>query len=114
MEGISVAAPAFGHFVVPLSIGIIAGLFLIQREGTAKVGAIFGPVMLVWFVSIAVLGIRGIAANPSILRAVSPAYAMGFRASGGPRGYLVLGSVVLVITGGEALYADMGHFGRRP
>jgi KUP system potassium uptake protein len=114
MEGISVAAPAFGHFVVPLSIGIIAGLFLIQRGGTARVGAIFGPVMLVWFVSIAVLGVRGIAENPSILRAISPTYAIGFLASGGLQGYLVLGSVVLVITGGEALYADMGHFGRRP
>ncbi|HEY6100036.1 MAG TPA: KUP/HAK/KT family potassium transporter, partial [Anaeromyxobacter sp.] len=114
VEGISVAAPALGHFVVPLSIGIIAGLFLIQRGGTARVGAVFGPVMMIWFVSIALLGVRGIATDPSILRAISPAYAIAFLGEGGLEGYLILGSVVLVITGAEALYADMGHFGKRP
>ena len=114
MEGLTVAAPALEHYVVPVSLGIIIGLFLIQRGGTGTVGAVFGPVMLVWFVSIGLLGLRGVAAHPDILVAISPTYAIAFLARGGLPGYLVLGSVVLVITGGEALYADMGHFGKRP
>jgi KUP system potassium uptake protein len=114
MEGLTVAAPGLEHFVVPLSLAIIVGLFVLQRTGTARVGAIFGPVMLVWFVSIAALGVRGILHDPSVLRAVWPGHAVTFLARGGVASYLVLGAVVLVITGGEALYADMGHFGKRP
>jgi KUP system potassium uptake protein len=114
MEGLTVAAPGLGHFVVPLSLAILIGLFVIQKTGTARVGAIFGPVMLVWFVSIAALGVRGILHDPSVVRAVWPGYAVMFLAHGGVAAYLVLGAVVLVITGGEALYADMGHFGKRP
>jgi KUP system potassium uptake protein len=114
VEGLSVAAPALTRYVVPLSVVILAGLFLFQRRGTAAVGAVFGPIMLVWFTCIAALGVRGILLDPSVLRAVSPAYAVSFFAHNGGIGFLVLGGVVLVITGGEALYADMGHFGRRP
>jgi len=114
MEGLAVAAPGLAHFIVPISLGILIGLFLIQKTGTARVGSIFGPVMLVWFASLAVLGVRGILHDPSVLRAVWPGYAVAFLFEGGVTAYLVLGAVVLVITGGEALYADMGHFGKRP
>jgi KUP system potassium uptake protein len=114
VEGVSVAAPALGHLVVPITVVILALLFFIQKRGTATVGAVFGPIMLVWFASIAALGIRGIAFNPGILRAVDPSRGILFFAHHGWHGFLVLGSVVLVITGGEALYADMGHFGKRP
>ncbi|HSN93084.1 MAG TPA: potassium transporter Kup [Anaeromyxobacteraceae bacterium] len=114
VEGLSVAAPALAHFVVPTSLGIIIALFLIQRGGTARVGAVFAPVMLIWFLSIGLLGLRGVLAHPDILVALSPTYALAFLARGGMPGYLILGAVVLVITGGEALYADMGHFGKRP
>ncbi|MEO6068135.1 MAG: potassium transporter Kup [Gemmatimonadales bacterium] len=114
VEGVSVAAPAFQHFIVPISLVIIVLLFGFQKRGTAAVGAVFGPVMLLWFACIAVLGIRGIMMDPSILRAISPLNAIEFFREDGLRGFLILGSVVLVITGGEALYADMGHFGRRP
>jgi KUP system potassium uptake protein len=114
VEGVSVAAPALGHLIVPITVAILVGLFLFQKRGTATVGAVFGPVMVVWFVSIAVLGIRGLLIDPSILRAISPTYAVDFFARNGEHGFFVLGGVVLVFTGGEALYADMGHFGKRP
>ncbi len=114
VEGVAVAAPALAKAVVPMTVIIIAGLFLIQRRGTATVGAIFGPVMLVWFLAIGALGVRGILRDLSVLRAVSPVHAVRFFAENGMHGMLVLGGVVLCITGGEALYADMGHFGRRP
>lgn len=114
VEGLSVAAPALDRLVVPIAVAIIVGLFAIQRGGTARVGAIFGPVMLLWFAAIAVLGLFGVLRDPSVLRAIWPGYAIAFFADAGLMGYLILGSVVLVITGGEALYADMGHFGRRP
>jgi KUP system potassium uptake protein len=114
VEGLKVAAPGLGHAVVPISVAILVGLFALQRQGTARVGAIFGPIMLVWFLCIAALGVRGILLDPSVLRAASPTYAAAFLARSGWHGFLVLGGVVLVITGGEALYADMGHFGRRP
>jgi KUP system potassium uptake protein len=114
VEGLSVAAPALEHLVVPIAVVIIVGLFAIQKRGTARVGAIFGPVMLLWFAAIAVLGFVGLLRDPTVLRAIWPGYAIAFFADAGVMGYLVLGSVVLVITGGEALYADMGHFGRRP
>jgi KUP system potassium uptake protein len=114
VEGVQVATPALQRAVVPIAVAILVGLFAIQRQGTARVGAIFGPVMLTWFACIALLGIRGVLLDPSILRAVSPHHAAGFLARSGVHGFLVLGGVVLVVTGGEALYADMGHFGRRP
>jgi KUP system potassium uptake protein len=114
VEGVVVAAPALERFVVPATVLILVGLFLIQKHGTATVGALFGPVMLVWFVTIAVLGVSGIRHDPSVLRAVSPVYAVRFFVDHRLHGFLVLGAVVLCITGGEALYADMGHFGRRP
>jgi KUP system potassium uptake protein len=114
LEGVSVAAPGFHHLVVPAAVVVLVLLFLFQRRGTATVGAVFGPVMLVWFAVIAVLGVRGIALDPSVLRAVAPWHGIAFFAHNGWHGFLVLGAVVLVITGGEALYADMGHFGKRP
>ncbi len=114
VEGVQVATPALQRAVVPIAVAILVGLFAIQRQGTARVGAVFGPVMLTWFACIALLGVRGVLLDPSILRAVSPHHAVGFLSRAGVHGFLVLGGVVLVITGGEALYADMGHFGRRP
>jgi KUP system potassium uptake protein len=114
LEGVAVAAPGFSQIVVPATVVILALLFLFQKRGTATVGAVFGPVTLVWFVCIAFLGARGIAQDPSILRALSPVHGVAFFARNGWQGFLVLGAVVLVITGGEALYADMGHFGKRP
>jgi KUP system potassium uptake protein len=114
VEGVVVAAPGLERFVVPATVLILVGLFMIQKRGTAIVGAVFGPVMLLWFVTIALLGLRGILQDPSVLRAVSPVYAVRFFAENRLHGFLVLGAVVLCITGGEALYADMGHFGRRP
>jgi KUP system potassium uptake protein len=114
VEGVSVAAPALHGAVVPLAVAILVLLFLFQRHGTATVGAVFGPVMLVWFVAIAALGVRGILLDPSVLLAFSPAHGAAFFARNGAQGFLVLGGVVLVVTGGEALYADMGHFGKRP
>src|SRR5205085_2973904 len=100
--------------VVPLTVGILIGLFLVQKRGTAKVGAMFGPATLLWFISIAVAGAPWIARQPHVLWALSPVYAARFFAHNGFHGFLLLGSVVLCITGGEALYADMGHFGKRP
>jgi KUP system potassium uptake protein len=114
VEGVVVAAPSLHKAVVPATVLILLGLFALQRRGTATVGAVFGPVMLVWFATIALLGVRGILRDPSVLRAVNPAHAVAFFAAHRLHGFLVLGAVVLCITGGEALYADMGHFGRRP
>jgi KUP system potassium uptake protein len=114
MEGLSVLAPAFDPFVVPITVGILLGLFLFQQRGTAGVGAVFGPITLIWFVCISALGVRGILLDPSVLRALNPWYAVEFFLTDGLRGFLILGAVVLVFTGGEALYADMGHFGKRP
>jgi KUP system potassium uptake protein len=114
VEGVAVAAPALAHLVVPLAVGILLALFLFQQRGTTTVGKVFGPVMVVWFVTIAVLGVRGILVEPRVLLAVNPFHAASFFARNAGAGFLVLGAVVLVITGGEALYADMGHFGPRP
>jgi KUP system potassium uptake protein len=114
IEGVAVAAPALAHLVVPITVAILVLLFLFQKRGTATVGAVFGPIMVVWFVSIALLGIRGILLEPGILRSISPVEGIRFFAHHGRHGFLVLGAVVLVITGAEALYADMGHFGKRP
>lgn len=114
VEGLKVATPVLEPFVIPLTLAIIVALFLIQSRGTARIGRLFGPVMLVWFGVLALLGITSIAQNPSVLAAINPFYAVTFFAENGLRGFLVLGTVFLVVTGGEALYADMGHFGPRP
>ncbi|MEN9580457.1 MAG: potassium transporter Kup [Pseudomonadota bacterium] len=113
-EGLQVATSAFKPVVVPLTIAIILGLFAIQKRGTAVIGKLFGPVMVVWFVTIGALGAFHLSKHPEVLAAINPAYAVSFFQQHGSHAFLVLGSVVLVITGGEALYADMGHFGRRP
>ncbi|HEX9892592.1 MAG TPA: potassium transporter Kup [Gemmatimonadales bacterium] len=114
MEGLSVVTPALERYVPWVSAVILAVLFLFQKHGTGNIGKVFGPVILVWFITISLTGVRGILIDPSILRAVNPLYALDFFLRDGLRAFLVLGTVVLVITGGEALYADMGHFGRRP
>ena len=114
VEGLAVAQPRMGHFVLPIVIGILIFLFFIQKSGTARVGLFFGPVMLLYFGVIATLGIISIAATPSVLWAFSPHYAVEFFLLDPRRAFLALGSVVLAVTGAEALYADMGHFGRRP
>ncbi len=114
LEGIEVATPAVKHLVPYIASLILAALFWVQRRGTAGIGKVFGPIMVVWFTSITLLGVRGILMNPSVLRAVNPWFAVSFFIRDGLAGFLILGSVVLVITGGEALYADMGHFGKRP
>ncbi len=114
MEGLEVATPALKPLVLPLTCVVLVGLFAIQSRGTGRVGALFGPVMLVWFVTIGALGASQIVRHPSVLAALSPTYGAAFFAAHGARGSLVLGAVVLAVTGGEALYADMGHFGARP
>jgi KUP system potassium uptake protein len=114
IEGLEVATPAFKILVVPISLAILVGLFRVQHKGTAKVGRIFGPIMAVWFASIALLGIAEIAIAPEILKAINPMYAVRFFFTHGFAAFVLLGAVVLAVTGAEALYADMGHFGRRP
>jgi KUP system potassium uptake protein len=114
VEGLEVATPALSHVVVPLAFAILVALFALQRFGTARVGRAFGWIMLVWFISIAALGTVEIIREPEVLRAMSPTYAASFFIEHPGRSFVVLGAVVLVITGGEALYADMGHFGRKP
>ena len=114
VEGLGVAAPVLSHWVIPLTIAILAALFLIQRRGTASVGAFFGPITAVWFLVIGAIGIWHIAENPAVLAAADPAYAVSFLVANPLLGFLVLGAVFLALTGGEALYADMGHFGKRP
>ncbi|MEX0909497.1 MAG: potassium transporter Kup, partial [Gemmatimonadaceae bacterium] len=114
MEGISVAAPAFEHLVLPLALVVIVGLFLAQKRGTAGVGKIFGPVTLLWFIVIATLGALEIVKEPRTLLALNPWYGVQFFVNHGTGGFIILGAVVLAVTGAEALYADMGHFGKRP
>ena len=114
VEGLSIATPALEQWVVPIGVVIISALFAVQRHGTAGIGTIFGPLTLVWFISISVLGVMGILQHPSVLAALNPWYAATFLWHEGFTGLMVLAAVVLVITGGEALYADMGHFGKRP
>ncbi len=114
LEGLNIAAPSFQPYVVPASVAILALLFIVQPFGTARIGAAFGPVMAVWFVSIGALGLWGIAQDPHVIYALNPYYALRLLASGGFRGFLVLGGIFLCVTGAEALYADMGHFGKRP
>jgi KUP system potassium uptake protein len=114
IEGLNVATPIFKPYVVYITVAVLVGLFAMQKYGTAKVGAIFGPVMLVWFGVLAVMGLSHIVREPAVLQAVLPTHAISFFIRNQGTGFLVLGSVFLVITGGEALYADMGHFGIRP
>ncbi|HWN42651.1 MAG TPA: potassium transporter Kup [Thermoanaerobaculia bacterium] len=114
MEGLRIVAPHLEPYVVPATITVLVLLFLIQRRGTAGVGLVFGPIILLWFLTLAVLGVLGIAREPGVLAAFNPMYAFRFFAHNGVAGYLVLGAVFLVATGGEALYADLGHFGVRP
>jgi KUP system potassium uptake protein len=114
VEGLNVAAPALGMFIIPLAVAIIIVLFMIQRRGSGALGRWFGPIMIIWFLTLAILGIRGIAQAPQVLMALSPHYAFMFFLQDGWTAFLALGSVVLVVTGSEALYADMGHFGRTP
>jgi KUP system potassium uptake protein len=114
VEGLELATPLFTPFIVPISIAVLTGLFWVQRHGTGKVGAVFGPIMLVWFLVLGLLGIEWIAQAPMVLAALNPWDGAVFFMKNGLEGFLVLGSVLLVVTGAEALYADMGHFGRRP
>ncbi|MFG1925181.1 potassium transporter Kup [Cryptosporangium sp. NPDC048952] len=113
VEGVKLIEPSFDDWVVPVTAVIIVVLFLVQRRGTATVGRFFGPVMILWFVSIGTLGITGIAKHPAILEALSPTYAIGFLAGHFGIAFFALAAIVLSVTGAEALYADMGHFGRR-
>jgi KUP system potassium uptake protein len=114
VEGLKIATPFFTPYVVPLTVAIIVGLFVIQSRGTAAIGRFFGPIMVLWFAVLALLGISNIVQNPGVLAAVSPWYGLSFFATNGLQGFLILGTVFLAVTGGEALYADMGHFGRKP
>ena len=114
MEGLTVATPVLSPFIVPFTILILVALFLFQRKGTAKVGRVFGPITLIWFAALALLGAAQILRQPEVLVAVNPLHALNFFLQNGWHGFLILGSVFLVVTGGEALYADMGHFGTRP
>jgi KUP system potassium uptake protein len=114
MEGLKIATPDFEPYIVPAVLVILTLLFTVQRYGTARVGYTFGPITMVWFLTIGVLGARSVMREPSVLAAVNPLHAVRFFIENGFTGFAVLGSVFLVVTGGEALYADMGHFGRRP
>jgi KUP system potassium uptake protein len=114
VEGLEVATPMFKPYVVPITIGVICALFLIQPRGTASVGALFGPIMMFWFGTLGALGVWNILRHPDVIAAINPWYAAHFFLENRGHAYLALGAVVLAITGGEALYADMGHFGRRP
>ena len=114
VEGLKTVDPNLGELVVPITAVIISVLFLVQRHGTAMVGRFFGPVMILWFVAIGVLGVRGIVGHPQILRALSPTYALEFMVGHFHIAFFALAAVVLAVTGAEALYADMGHFGRTP
>jgi KUP system potassium uptake protein len=114
VEGLNIAAPGLARYVIPITIVILVALFAVQSRGTAIVGKVFAPITLAWFTALAVLGIANIVDHPDVLLAVNPLYAVDFFRAQGKEGFLVLGSVVLVVTGGEALYADMGHFGARP
>ncbi len=114
VEGLEVLEPKLHQYIVPVALGVLAVLFLMQRAGTARMGKLFGPVMVLWFVSIAVLGVAQIVRNPQVGMALNPRYAVEFFLHHGHAAWLALGAIVLAVTGGEALYADMGHFGRRP
>lgn len=114
VEGLEVVSPAFKKAVIPLTLVILFGLFAVQKHGTAGIGKFFGPITLLWFGTISVLGVSHIVTNPAILWALSPHYALGFMFNNPGITFIILGAVVLCVTGGEALYADMGHFGKKP
>ena len=114
VEGLEVAAPGLSHFVVPITLVVLAAVFAAQRFGTEKVGKVFGPVMTIWFLSLAAIGIWNVIAAPEVLKAFNPLWAARFFMEHGWHGVFILGAVVLAVTGGEALYADMGHFGAPP
>src|SRR5215470_12750128 len=114
VEGLKIVSPGFSEFVVPLTVIILIALFATQSRGTAKVAAMFGPIMVVWFVAIAIAGGLHIRDDPTVLYAINPYYGIEFLLHHGTIGLVTLGAVFLVVTGGEALYADLGHFGRKP
>jgi KUP system potassium uptake protein len=114
IEGLEIAAPQLNHWIVPISVAILLLLFMSQRFGTEKVGKVFGPVMMLWFLALAVIGVSNIVKDPQVLKALNPWYGVRFFIDHGWHGVFILGAVVLAVTGGEALYADMGHFGARP
>jgi KUP system potassium uptake protein len=114
VEGLTVAMPFVQHWVIPITLAILIALFVVQSYGTAKVGAVFGPVILLWFVTIGILGLVNIFDHPSVLAAISPHFAVNFFAVNGTQAFVIMGTVFLVVTGGEALYADLGHFGIQP
>ncbi len=114
VEGFEVATPAFADWVIPISVVILIALFAVQQRGTAGIAKVFGPVMIVWFAVIGLLGLRQIQRHPEVLKAVNPKYAVDLFVAEPWKGFIALGSIFLVVTGGEALYADMGHFGRKP
>jgi KUP system potassium uptake protein len=114
LQGLKVAEPGLSHLVVPLSVGVLIGLFVLQRFGSATIGRLFGPVILVWFATIGLIGLKEIIKEPAVLQGLSPTWGMRFLLDHGAAGYLVLGGVVLAVTGAEALYADRGHFGAVP
>ena len=114
IQGVQVATPALAHLVVPLSVAILLGLFILQRFGSGTIGWLFGPILLVWFVVIGLLGLNQVVKDPAVFQALSPTWAVRFFVDHGAAGYLVLGGVVLAVTGAEALYADRGHFGAGP
>ena len=114
LDGLKVISPKLGEYVVPLTLAIMLGLFWMQRHGTKRIGKVFGPIMLLWFAVIALLGAIHIASNPVILKALSPYYAIGFIWAHPGKAFILLGTIVLCVTGAEALYADLGHFGKQP
>src|SRR5208282_4626269 len=114
LEGLDIAAPGFQHYVLPSAVVILLVLFAVQPLGTSRIGTAFGPVMAIWFVSIGALGLWGIAQDPWVLLAINPIYGVKLLTDNGLQGFLVLGGVFLCVTGAEALYADMGHFGKGP
>ena len=114
VEGLEIVSPTFSKYVLPLTLGILLLLFIVQKRGTAGIGKFFGPITLIWFIAIGVLGALQIAENPAILKALSPHYALLFMWNSPGTTFLILGAIVLCVTGAEALYADMGHFGKRP
>jgi KUP system potassium uptake protein len=114
LEGLDIAIPALAPYVLPTAVLILIALFAIQPQGTARIGRAFGPIMALWFLAIAVLGLWGVARHPAVFAAIDPRYGLAYLSSGGTLGFLVLGGVFLCVTGAEALYADMGHFGAGP
>src|SRR6202162_5097137 len=114
VEGLEVGTAALKPYVLPIAVGVVIGLFALQRQGTSLVGALFGPVAVLWFLAIAALGIRGIVSAPEVLWALNPLHALDFVTQHGWSSFVVLGAVLLAFTGAEALYADMGHFGKAP